>query len=145
MDTFTLFDDSPATTAPAATEKSAAVKVKTYKIGNHRGNGRIFLEGNLIKSAGFDCGIEYTRVDNVFHSVRLRSSRDAGVITLYAGRVSGIDGLHFPVRRVTQSMRNGKARPIIDLSDTTIRERFAGFSRVEVEFNNGLLVIRGAK
>jgi len=129
MDTFTLFDGSPATTAPAATQKSAAVKVKTYKIGNHRGNGRIFLEGNLIKSCGFDCGTEYTRVDN----------RADGVIQLCAKRVSGL-----PVRRVTQSMRNGKARPIIDLSDTTIRQRFAGFSRVEVEFNNGLLVIRGA-
>lgn len=134
MDTFTLFHDSPAIPARAAAPQSSAVKIKTYKIGNHRGNGRIFLEGNLIDLYEFKCGIEYTRVDNV----------DAGVITLYAGRVSGIDGLHFPVRRVTQSMRNGKARPIIDLSDTTIRERFAGFCRVEVEFNNGLLVIRGA-
>ena len=111
------------------------MKIKTYKIGNHRGNGRIFLEGNLIKSAGFDCGVQYTRVDDV----------EAGVITLYVGRVSGIDGLHFPVRRVTQSVRNGKARPIIDLSDATISQRFAGFSRVEVEFHDGILIYRGAK
>ena len=135
MDTFTLFDDSPATTAPAATEKAAAVKIKTYKIGINRGNGRIWLEGKLIESAGFACGIEYTRVDN----------RADGVITLYLGRLSGIDGLHFPVRRVTNGNKKGVARPVIELSDATIRERFAGFSRVEVEFNNGRLVIRGAK
>ena len=112
------------------------MKIKTYKIGNHRGNGRIFLEGNLIKSAGFDCGVQYTRVDDV----------EAGVITLYVGRVCGIDGLHFkPNRRVTQSVRNGKARPIIDLSDSTIQYIFAGFSRVEVEFHDGMLIYRGAK
>ena len=110
------------------------MKIKTYKIGNHRGNGRIFLEGNLIDLHGFRCGFEYTRVDDV----------EAGVITLYVGRVCGIDGLHFPVRRVTQSVRNGKARPIIDLSDATISQRFAGFSRVSVEFAPELLVIRGA-
>ena len=111
------------------------MKIKTYKIGNHRGNGRIFLEGNLIDLHGFRCGFEYTRVDNV----------EAGVITLYVGRVCGIDGLHFkPNRRVTQSVRNGKARPIIDLSDATISQRFAGFSRVSVEFAPELLVIRGA-
>tara|TARA_R110002020_G_scaffold845_10_gene4176 strand:- start:2315 stop:2650 length:336 start_codon:yes stop_codon:yes gene_type:complete len=111
------------------------MKTKTYKIGNHRGNGRIFLEGNLIKSAGFDCGFEYTRVDDVVN----------GEITLHAGAVCGLSGLHFPVRRVTQSIRNGKARPIIDLSDATISERFAGFSRVEVEFHDGMLIYRGAK
>jgi hypothetical protein len=111
------------------------MKSKTYKIGNHRGNGRIFLEGNLIESHGFKCGMEYTRVDNVAN----------GVITLHAGAVCGLSGLHFkPNRRVTQSIRNGKARPIIDLSDATISKRFAGFSRVEVEFHDGILLYRGA-
>ncbi len=116
-------------------------KKKTYKIGNHRGNGRVFLEGELIRSSGFDCGCEYTRVDNVF----LDSANLDSKITLYTGRVCGIEGLHFPPRRVTQANRNGISRPIIDLSDTTIRERFAGCSRVEVEFGNGLLIIRGSK
>ena len=111
------------------------MKIKTYKIGNHRGNGRIFLEGNLIDLHGFKCGVEYTRVDDVVN----------GEITLHAGAVCGLSGLHFkPNRRVTQSVRNGKARPIIDLSDATISERFAGFSRVEVEFHNGMLIYRGA-
>ena len=145
MDTLTLFDDSSADTAPAAVPQSSAVKIKTYKIGINRGNGRIWLEGKLIESAGFACGIEYTRVDN----------RADGVITLYLGRLSGIDGLHFPVRRVTNGNKKGVARPVIELCDATIRERFAGFSRVEVEFHKpqpqsnyatcGRLVIRGAK
>jgi len=100
-------------------------KKKTYKIGKHRGNGRIFLEGELIRSAGFDCGVAYTRVDNI----------EGGEISLFAGKGS---------RRVTQAMRNGKARPIIDLSDATIYKRFAGFSRVEVEFLDGMLIYRGA-
>ena len=135
MDTFTPFHDSPAIPARAAAPQSAAVKVKTYKIGINRGNGRIWLEGKLIESAGFDCGIEYTRVDNV----------DSGVITLHVGRVSGIDGLHFPVRRVTDGNKKGIARPVIELSDATILQRFAGFTRVEVEFHNGMLIYRGAK
>ncbi len=99
-------------------------KKKSYKIGNHRGNGRIFLEGELIRSSGFNCGVPYTRVDNL----------EGGEISLFSGRGS---------RRVTQATRKGKSRPIIDLSDSTILDRFAGCSRVEVEFGNGLLIIRG--
>ena len=106
------------------------MKKKTYKIGLHRGNGRIFLEGKLIESCGFRCGTQYNRVDNI----------EGGEISLFTNDFTGTGS-----RRVTQSIRNGQARPIIDLSDATILQRFAGFTRVEVEFRQGMLIYRGAK
>jgi len=123
------------------------MKIKTYKIGNHRGNGRIFLEGNLIKSSGFDCGVQYTRVDNLtdgeiyLFPITHAAQCDARLVAVTCRAECAIGN----PRGVTQSVRNGKARPIIDLSDSTIQYIFAGFSRVEVEFHDGMLIYRGAK
>ena len=102
------------------------MKKKTYKIGINRGNGRIWLEGKLIESCGFTCGTQYNRVDNI----------EGGEISLFAGTGS---------RRVTNGNKKGIARAVIELNDATILQRFAGFSRVEVEFRQNMLIYRGAK
>jgi len=102
------------------------MKVKTYKIGLNRGNGRVWVEGKLLESCGFTCGTQYNRVDNI----------EGGEISLFAGTGS---------RRVTNGNKKGKARPVIDLSDSTILKLFAGCSRAEVEFHNGMIIYRGAK
>ena len=102
------------------------MKKKTYKIGLHRGNGRVWLEGKLIESCGFTCGTQYSRVDNI----------EGGEISLFAGTGS---------RRVTNGNKKGIARAVIELNDATILQRFAGFTRVEVEFRQNMLIYRGAK
>ena len=102
------------------------MKVKTYKIGLNRGNGRIFIEGKILTACGFTCGTQYKRIDH----------EDGAGISLFAGTGS---------RRVTNGNKKGKARPVIDLSDSTILKLFAGCSRAEVEFHQGMIIYRGAK
>ena len=102
------------------------MKVKTYKIGLNRGNGRIFIEGKILTACGFTCGTQYKRIDH----------EDGAGISLFAGSGS---------RRVTVAHKNGNARPIIELSDSTILKLFAGCSRAEVEFYQGMIIYRGAK
>ena len=105
---------------------AGCLKTKTYKIGLNRGNGRVWVEGKLLESCGFTCGTQYKRVDNI----------EGGEISLFAGTGS---------RRVTNGNKKGKARPVIDLSDSTISKLFAGCSRAEVEFYQGMIIYRGAK
>ena len=107
-------------------QPAGCLKTKTYKIGLNRGNGRIFIEGKILTACGFTCGTAYNRVDNVA----------GGEISLFAGTGS---------RRVTVANKNGNARPIIELADSTILKLFAGCSRAEVEFHNGMIIYRGAK
>jgi len=109
------------------------MKKKTYKIGINSGNGRIWLEGKLIESCGITCGTQYNRVGNI----------EGGEISLFVGNNSLFAGTGS--RRVTQGNKNGIARAVIDLNDATILQRFAGFSRVEVEFRQNMLIYRGAK
>ena len=111
---------------PVPVKPAGCLKTKTYKIGLNRGNGRVWVEGKVLESCGFTCGTQYNRVDNIA----------GGEISLFAGTGS---------RRVTNGNKKGKARPVIDLSDSTISKLFAGCSRAEVEFYQGMIIYRGAK
>ena len=99
-----------------------------YKLGTNKGRRRFWLCGSVLERIGMHCSVPYRRVDNP----------EGKQISLV--RISEEDFTKGD-RRVTNGLKNGKARPIIDLCDKSIGKIFGDVDRVQVELSDGFIVI----
>ena len=95
----------------------------TYKLGEHRGSARLWIEGKRLFDAGFDSGDRYSIVSTDNDITIMRTP----------------DGTH----KVAGSPKNGKPRPIIDRHGTNWRAMFG--AKVRADFYNGMVVISRAE
>lgn len=96
----------------------------TYTSCKERARGlRIWIEGQKLSACGFTPDAAY----------KLRYAREAKSITL----ILDPEG----PRRVTKATRNGKARPIIDLTGKALGEVFTPGEKLRVTFTNGQILI----
>ena len=86
-----------------------------------RGQTRIWLEGDKLTDAGFAPRKSY-RIDH------------------FAGRIICTVDPKGP-RKVTNSVRAGKARPIIDLHSKAVTEAIPPGANVEVTFETGVITV----
>lgn len=89
-----------------------------------RGQSRIWIEGNRLSAAGFHPG---TRYHIAYHPSEPR-------VVMAVDEKEG-------TRSVTNSTRNGKARPIIDLHCAELTEVFKPNTQVEVIYQNEIIEI----
>jgi len=90
---------------------------KTYKVGKNRGHNRVWIEGSVLLSFGWDRGLRFTRA------------------------IKGT--MMFLYDDPTEALFNGKhtvagteARPIIDLNGKYLDELFHGFTHYEATFKS---------
>lgn len=104
------------------------MNVLTYtKTKRHRNSSRIWIEGNRLRDAGFDCGQTY----EVFHF------GDALMLTI-SDNTTGC-------RTVSAAQRKGKPRPIIDLG-AGVADIFPEGTPLRITFMQDEIIIeRGAR
>jgi DNA (cytosine-5)-methyltransferase 1 len=85
---------------------------------------RIWIEGKKLEACGFNCGANYSIGKNI--------GQKQFILTLDSNGP----------RKVTQSGRGEKTRPIIDLHSNEVGDLFSAGDRIEVIFEAGTITIR---
>ncbi len=100
----------------------------TYtKVKSHRTTSRIWIEGNKLRDAGFNCGQNYEVVD----------FGDALMLSV-SNSTKG--------RKVSSAKRKGKPRPIIDLVGESVANVFpAGTSLCVTFMQNNIIMEEGTR
>jgi hypothetical protein len=104
-------------------ENLELITTATYKLGEHRGSARLWIEGLRLFNAGFDSGDRYSIVSTDLDLTIIKTP----------------DGTH----KIAGSPKNGKPRPIIDRHDARWRAMFG--AKVRADFYNEMIVISRAE
>jgi hypothetical protein len=110
---------------------------KTFKTAYNRGNARVWIEGDILKTNGFRHGRRFKRVMIDYTAICDGQKRNAPVMSLQFADVKDTD------------KRKGKiagtaARPIVDLNGKFLTEFMDGATHYLATFKNDTITIERA-
>lgn len=103
---------------------------QTLKVGTHRGNKRVWMQGKNLEAAGFKVGVLYTTV----------IVPDDKIVLHVIG-----DIIMHKTRKVSKKKAGGEIIPVIDMNSKAISKFFAGSDSCTVLFNNDIILILNGK
>lgn len=99
---------------------------QTLKVGFHRGNKRVWMQGKNLEAAGFTIGKLYTTsVHSTMIVLQLEDENNTG-----------------KTRKVSKKPAGGTLIPVIDMNSKSISTFFEGVESVDISFINPVIVLR---
>ncbi len=103
-------------------------KILSLKLGQHRGNPRVWIEGKQLESYGFTVGARF--------SVRFYGAKDDPRNCVYV--LLDAEG----TRTVSGRARKGAALPIVEINADGLRDSLGKAKRITATLDSGTIIIR---
>ena len=108
-------------------QKSEQREFHVIKVGQHRGNRRIWIEGTKLAATGFQPGARYKLVQDPLQHRILLVLDDEGP------------------RKVSRKSKGDKELPVIDINANDVLAVFEGAESAQLEFTRSTLLLSAVK